>query len=138
MTGKLRFNITILFLAVYLAETLVVSVTHRHWCALSPLAVSSLDGVSEQDACAGDHEHLCSASTEDAESKPAQDSQPLRVPCHDEDNCPICRHLALRPLCGETVCEPLSGELVELVQPVQPAHFVATFRLAHRSRGPPA
>lgn len=138
MTGKLRIYITILLSALYLAETLVVGVTHRHWCGSPPLEVCDRNGLSEHEACDGIHEHTCSSVTEEAGSKSEQDSQPPRAPCHDEDNCPICRHLAQRFLCEQPVSQPFSGELVELVQPVRPVFYAATVRLAHRSRGPPA
>jgi hypothetical protein len=136
MVTKPRSYIAILLSAVYLAETLVVGVAHYHsdtGCAPSRLASHGHDGY-EHEA----HAHACPCSHEDAESEPSEDSEPTRAPCHDDDNCPVCQYLAQRSLHVDGDYLPQISDDVELLRPTRPVLYVATFRLAHYSRGPPA
>jgi hypothetical protein len=145
MTGKLHSYIAILLSALYLAEPIVVGTTHRHCdlrCA-SAICAHEVPGESPaHGACAGvcehqDDVHACSAFG-DAEPKSAENSPPPRAPGHDADNCAICRHLAQGPLDEAPVRLAAIGELVASLPPLRSALYVATVRLAHRSRGPPA
>jgi len=136
MIAKLQPYVAILLSAVYLAETLVVGVAHYHsdlGCAHSPLA-SHGHHANEHEACA----HACPCSHEDAESKSSRNSTPTRTPCHDDDNCPVCQYLAQRSLHVDCDCLLQISDDVELLTPARSVLYVASFRLAHYSRGPPA
>jgi len=146
MIARLRCYIAILLSAVYLAGTLVVGVAHYHsdlGCAHSPLTSHGHHGQPDPHACHGAHEHdghghACPFSQEDADSGSSEDSKPTRAPCHDDDNCPVCQYLAQRSLHVDWDCLPHISDDVELLKPARPVLYVATFRLAHYSRGPPA
>ncbi len=128
--------IAILLSAVYLAETLVLGVAHYHpdlGCAHSP-GTGHGHHVDEHEA----HAHACPCSHEDAESKSSRDSTPPRAPCHDDDTCPVCRYLAERSLHVDWGCLTLISDDVELLKPARPVLYVASYRVAHYSRGPPA
>ena len=136
MIARHRSYIAILLSAVYLAETLALGVAHYHpdfGCAHSPR--------TDHGHHAGEHKahaHACPCSHEDAESKSSRDSTPTRAPCHDDENCPVCKFLAQRFLEVDRDCLPHISDDVELLKPARAVLYVASYRLSHYSRGPPA
>lgn len=134
--GKRQSHIAILLSVVYLAEILVLGVAHHHsdlGCMHSP---GTGHGYHADEH--GADAHACPCSHEDAESEPSRDSTPSRAPCRDDDNCPVCRYLAQRSLRTDCDCLPHISDDVEFFEPALPVLYVASFRLSHYSRGPPA
>lgn len=146
MIAKLQSYVAILLSVVYLAETLVVGVAHYHsdlGCAHSPVASHGHHEQPDPHACHGSHKHdahthACSCPQEHADSESSENPKPTRAPCHDDDNCPVCRFLAERSLHVDEGRLPHASDDVELLNAPRPVLYVASYRLAHYSRGPPA
>lgn len=136
MITKRQSHIAIFLSAVYLAEVLVLGVAHYHpglGCVHSSPLVHGHHADAHED-----HAHACDCSHEGAESESSRDSAPTPAPLHDDDNCPVCQYLAQRSL--HVDCDGLLqiSDDVEILKPARPVLYVASIRVAHYSRGPPA
>ena len=127
-------------LAAYFLATSCASLVHglvHHHGSQSHACGHTVHAVADHDGCDVHGECDEQAVAEAAE----RDYGVCFVPNTGEssdDACVVCRFLGLSSLPVALAAPACSGELVAAVRVIEPPHVAGTFRLALRSRAPPA